>query len=64
MILILISAKCGSGRTCMYKCGVLRSQKKEGDLLEMELQVSVSHPTWVLETKLGSLARATSTLSC
>lgn len=48
----------------MYKCGVLRSQKKEGDLLEMELQVSVSHPTWVLETKLGSLARATSTLSC
>jgi hypothetical protein len=40
------------------KCSVCRSQKKELDILELELQVVVSYLTWVLGTKLMSPARA------
>lgn len=34
-------------------------QKKESDLLELELQVIVDHLTWVLGTKRRSTARVT-----
>lgn len=37
-----------------------RGQKRETDLLELEVRVVVSHPVWVLETELGSSVRVCS----
>ena len=45
-------------------CSGHRSQKKISEPLELELQVVVSHPVWVLGTKLGSSARATNAFNC
>ena len=47
----------------LYVCGyvpvnVLGDQKRELDLLELELQVVVSHPRWVVGSKLRSSAEA------
>lgn len=39
-----------------------RGQKKVLDILELELEVGVSHPMWVLEIKLRFYRRATSVL--
>ena len=40
-----------------------RGQEKAPDLLELELQMVVSHLVWVLEIELGSSARAMSALN-
>jgi hypothetical protein len=45
---------CVCGR-CVGTCG---DQKRVLDLLELELQVVMNHPIWVLGTKLGSPGRA------
>lgn len=44
--------------------GAHRGEKRVLDPLELDLQATVSYPTWVLGTKLGSSAKATSTLNC
>jgi hypothetical protein len=47
----------------VYVCGVCRVPKKAREVtvaLELELQVVMSHQTWVLRTKCGSLGAALS----
>lgn len=49
-------------RVCVCMCGVLsvgahQSQKRTSDPLELELQLVVNHPTWVLEVKPQSSTR-------
>jgi hypothetical protein len=44
------------GGECIYVCiGVPRGQKRASDPLELELQVDVSCPMWVLGTNSGPL---------
>lgn len=42
--------------------GTSEGQNKALDLLELELQASVSHLIWMLGTKLGSMPRVASVL--
>lgn len=42
---------------------VCRSQKRASDSLELEIQVVVSDPVWVLGVKLRSSGRSESTLT-
>lgn len=44
--------------------GALRSQKKTSALLELELQVTVSHSRWNLGTKFESSGKAPTALEC
>ena len=43
---------------------VVINRKSMPALLELELQVVVSHPMWVVRIKLGSFERTADTLSC
>lgn len=43
---------------------VIVDRKSMSALLELELQVVVSHPMWVLKIKLGSSERTADTLNC
>lgn len=45
---------------CVYicECSAHGEQKRTFDPVELELQVVVSHPMWVLGTRLGSSSRA------
>jgi hypothetical protein len=42
--------------------GILGGHKRALGLLELELQVVASYPSWVMGTKLGSSVRARGTL--
>ena len=44
--------------------GALWGQKRESDLMELELQMVLSLPMLVLETKLGFSARRAGALDC
>jgi hypothetical protein len=44
--------------------GAFRGQKTVPDLLELESQVVLSHPVWVLRAEPGSSTGATSTPNC
>lgn len=50
--------------TLYTSADVCREQKRVWDHPELELQVVVSHSTWVLETKLKSSIRTASALNC
>ena len=44
--------------------GFEETRKNVSDRLELEVQMVVSHPTWVLGTKPGSSGRTASALNC
>lgn len=49
---------------CSYMClGAHRRQKWVLSSLELELQVVLTHPTWVMRTEHGSSGRAGSILN-
>jgi hypothetical protein len=39
---------------CTHECRCTRLEEEGSDLLELELQDALSHPTWVQGTALGS----------
>lgn len=41
-----------------------RGRRQALDFLELEVEMVVSHPRWVLETELGSSVRVLLTLDC
>lgn len=47
---------------CVYNA--CKSQKRTSNHLKLQLQVHVSHPTWMLQTEFGSNTRAVLTLNC
>lgn len=52
---------------CRYVCvseGALADQKRAPDSLELELQVTVNCPSWVLGTDLRLSIRTAHTLDC
>lgn len=44
--------------------GASGNQKSVSDILELKLQVVVSHPTWVLGSELRSFRRPAHSLNC
>lgn len=54
---------------CIIGCGYVhvgtcRGQRRVSGLLELDLQMVVSHTTWLLKTELRSSAGAPNILSC
>lgn len=62
MVLLLKYYVDVSGYT--YECKSLWWHKRASEPLELELQVVVGYPTWMLESELQSVIRARSALNC